>query len=310
MRPRVALVPYTSGWSYDLTAIALRRHLADRFEISIFHRSDLDRIRPSELDLVLDLLWKGQLSRRFGPRVLKQVSSHRWAQDRHGGLTAERFIRRELFSVGGVIVPSRRLAVELEGAPHVSIGPKGFHPETFFDRGERRGPLVVGWAGAATAADKNVATLVEAEPGIHLADRCLTQGEMPDFYAGLDVIACASDAEGDPRPVIEAMACGCFVVSVDVGIVPELVRHGENGIIVGRSAAAFVDAFAWCRANVDRVRAAGRTNAEEMLRTRTWAIAARPWGDAFAAAIERAPPWKVNARMERVARYLATARRR
>ena len=114
----------------------------------------------------------------------------------------------------------------------------------------------------------------------------LPYGEMPDFYNSIDVISVASTAEGDPRPLIEGMACGCFPVTTDVGIVPELVRHGENGLIVERSVKAFAEAFAWCRANVDQVRAAGRRNAELMLASRTWAHVASAWASAIARAAD------------------------
>lgn len=40
---------------------------------------------------------------------------------------------------------------------------------------------------------------------------------MADYYAGIDVLVCASAIEGTPNPVLEAMACGVPVVSTDVG---------------------------------------------------------------------------------------------
>lgn len=309
---RVALVSYKPGWSYDFTAAALRQHLAERFELQIFHRDNLDRLRHGEVDLIVDFWWKGSLANRFGGRVVKQVSSHRWGRDRYGHLTAAELVADHLRQCSAVLVPSIRLESEL--APicdlPVTLCPKGFHPETFGDYDMRRGDLVVGWAGEASAIDKNVHILTAACPEIRLADHCLTQGEMPDFYNGVDVITCASDAEGDPRPLIEGMACGCFPVVVDVGIVPELVQHGLNGLIVQRSVRGFADALAWCRANLDFVRAAGRRNAAEMLRTRTWQRISAAWGDAFDRAIDRAPEWPVNERGRRLSRVLAAARRR
>jgi glycosyltransferase involved in cell wall biosynthesis len=240
---------------------------------------------------------------------VKQVSSHRWTREKYGNLDARAVISGHLRRAGAVLVPSQRLLEELGDAPHVTLCPKGFHPESFGDAGERRGDLVVGWAGSQNAVDKRLAVIAGAWPALKVASS-LAYDEMPDFYNSIDVITCASDAEGDPRPLIEGMACGCFPVTVDVGIVPELVRHGENGLIVERTPQAFADAFAWCRANLDHVREAGRRNAEEMLATRTWAKVAPLWGDAFAAAIDRAPEWKINAREERKARILVARKKR
>jgi glycosyltransferase involved in cell wall biosynthesis len=288
---RVWLVPYLKGWSYDLTAQALVKHLSHRFEFRVSHTDSTHRVNIKDADLVVDFWWKGLLHKRFGRRVVKQVSSHRWNhQERYGQMSAEKLIRGHLQKTGGVLVPSVRLHTELAEAPFVALCPKGFHPETFGDYDMRGGDLTIGWAGAATATDKNVGILTTAAPDLRMADRCLTQEEMPDFYNGLDVIACASTAEGDPRPLIEGMACGCFPVTTDVGIVPDLVRHGDNGLVVERTPEAFAQAFQWCRENLEYVRWAGSQNALDMLKKRTWAHVAPAWGDAFDAAIGRAPP--------------------
>jgi hypothetical protein len=287
---RVALVPYSRAWSYDFTAVALHRHLADRFDLEVFYRDGLDRVRWADFDLVVDFWWRGVLHRKAGPKVAKQVSSHRWSQARWGSYSAQGLAGTHLNRNVAILVPSQRLEVELApltGSRPVLRCAKGFHPETFGDVGNRRGALAIGWAGNATAADKNLGLLVKAWPELHIAGGTLTQAEMPAFYNGVDVITCASDAEGDPRPLIEGMACGCFPVTVDVGIVPELVRHGDNGLIVERSVEAFAQAFAWCRDNVGLVRDAGRRNATEMLTSRTWAAVSRSWGDAFERAIAR-----------------------
>jgi glycosyltransferase involved in cell wall biosynthesis len=82
------------------------------------------------------------------------------------------------------------------------------------------------------------------------------------------------------------MACGCFPVAVDVGIVPELVKHRENGLIVERNASAFRQAFKWCRMNLAEVRRTGETNAESILATRTWEKSNRVLGRDFLASPE------------------------
>lgn len=304
---RIALVPHTRDWSYDFTARALIQHLPHDFEV--FYSDTVGALSPLEFDLVVDFWWRGTLDRRFGKRVVKQVSSHRWVREKYGCLDARALIDGHLRHAGAVLVPSVRLRDELSDAPHVTLCPKGFHVETFGNFGKRRGDLSIGWAGKPNAVDKRLSMIVEAWPDLQAAST-LTQKEMPDFYNGIDVITCASDAEGDPRPLIEAMACGAFPVTVDVGIVPELVRHGENGLIVERTPQAFADAFAWCRANLEYVRETGRRNAEQMLATRTWAHVAPAWGAAFEAAFERAPEWKINAREERKARIVAARKKR
>lgn len=292
--PRVWLVPGGRAWSYDFTAQALAQHLANRFELRIAYSDTMDELLGWPADLIVDFWWKGKLQVQFGKRVVKQVSSHRWSQGRYHRMTTGLMARKFLRPAGGVAVPSKRLHDELTilrnpcSLPPIDLCPKGFHPERMGDYDMRGGPLVVGWAGNASAPDKNVPVLLTAEPNMRIADRCLTQGEMGDFYNSIDVITCASVAEGDPRPLIEGMACGCFPVVVNVGIVPELVRDGDNGLIVKGTAQSFSEAFRWCREHIDYVRAAGRRNALELAQTRTWAVTSQAWGDTFAAAIDRA----------------------
>lgn len=295
--PRVWLVPYMRGWSFDLTCAALVRHLSHRFEFRVAYGDEVAAgiLESWPADAYVDMWWHGTLHYRFGRRVVKQVSSHRWRQREWGTLDPARLIKRYGGDIGAIVAPSRRLVSELvDGdAPDnrdrpIMLAQKGFEPSHLEDCGSRRGPTVVGWAGASEAPDKRVELLVDADPSIRLADRCLTYAEMGDFYNSIDVLAIASDAEGDPRPLIEAMACGCFPVSTDVGIVPELVVDGVNGIVVReQSREAFEEAFAWCRANSDRVRERGRDNARQMLRTRTWSRVAPAWGDAIDVALDR-----------------------
>ena len=68
-----------------------------------------------------------------------------------------------------------------------------------------------------------------------IGDRVLFTGwrrDLPRIYADLDVLVVSSDNEGTPVAAIEAMASGCPVVATSVGGVPDVIRHGETGILV------------------------------------------------------------------------------
>jgi glycosyltransferase involved in cell wall biosynthesis len=58
--------------------------------------------------------------------------------------------------------------------------------------------------------------------------------EMLEFYRSIDIYLCASRNEGTPNPCLEAAACGVPVVTTRVGNMPELIRHGINGLFVER----------------------------------------------------------------------------
>ncbi|MEQ3548847.1 glycosyltransferase [Pseudonocardia nematodicida] len=57
----------------------------------------------------------------------------------------------------------------------------------------------------------------------------LSDDELPDVYAALDVFVNAGTAELQSLVTLEAMATGKPVVAVDAGALPHLVHHGENG---------------------------------------------------------------------------------
>ena len=76
-----------------------------------------------------------------------------------------------------------------------------------------------------------------------VADRILFPGHIhwqdtPDYYAMCDAVAVPSvvDAHGNvdglPNVLLEAMASGCAVVGSDVAGIPDLLDHGENGLLV------------------------------------------------------------------------------
>lgn len=64
--------------------------------------------------------------------------------------------------------------------------------------------------------------------------------EIRRIYSSCKIWFLASYTEGFPGPVLEAMACGCIVLSSDNDGSLEIIRDGENGIIVPRGN---IDAF-------------------------------------------------------------------
>jgi glycosyltransferase involved in cell wall biosynthesis len=58
------------------------------------------------------------------------------------------------------------------------------------------------------------------------------QGLIPKLYSACDVWLCGSRREGFHLPPLEAMACGCPVVSTKVGGPLDTIVNGENGYLV------------------------------------------------------------------------------
>jgi glycosyltransferase involved in cell wall biosynthesis len=115
-----------------------------------------------------------------------------------------------------------------------------------------------------------------------VAERCpelvrftgpLSQCELLSLYRNADVfaLACRVDGDGDrdgiPNVMVEAMAAGLPVVSTAVSGIPELVRDGENGLLVPpEDPVALASALLRLAADAslrDRLAAAGRSTVSE-----------------------------------------------
>jgi glycosyltransferase involved in cell wall biosynthesis len=79
------------------------------------------------------------------------------------------------------------------------------------------------------------ASLASLARDLRIADRVRFTGfrkDVSDLLHASDLFVHASLMEGCPNVVLEAMAMGKPVVATEVGGVPELVRHGETGLLV------------------------------------------------------------------------------
>lgn len=56
--------------------------------------------------------------------------------------------------------------------------------------------------------------------------------DLASYYKTADIFVLTSNYEGYGRTPIEAEAAGCPVIMTDVGIAGEVIKHGENGLIV------------------------------------------------------------------------------
>ncbi|MCS7062172.1 MAG: glycosyltransferase family 4 protein [Anaerolineae bacterium] len=86
----------------------------------------------------------------------------------------------------------------------------------------------------AGAPDEQAA-LEQLAGALNVRDRLHLLGfrtDAPRLLAGSNVFALPSLGEGLPLSVIEALAAGLPVVATRVGGVPEVIRHGENGLLV------------------------------------------------------------------------------
>ena len=55
-----------------------------------------------------------------------------------------------------------------------------------------------------------------------------------EIYSILDILVLASDTEGTPRVVLEAMSNGICVVATNVGGLKEIIDNNKNGVLVNK----------------------------------------------------------------------------
>src|SRR5262249_40197212 len=58
------------------------------------------------------------------------------------------------------------------------------------------------------------------------------KSEVPDHYRAADVFTLPSTSEPLARALLEAMGCGTFTVAAAAGGTPDVIRSGENGLLV------------------------------------------------------------------------------
>ena len=174
-----------------------------------------------------------------------------------------------------------------------------FYPD---ERKRTSDRLVVGWTGSLSN-NENLDTDLRGIGGIIKPACAAVEGveflaqyaevnwitddnEMRDYYNSLDLHLCASKSEGTPMTMLEAAACGVPSLTTDVGMVPELIEDGINGVVVERSVKAFAEKMEFFTKHPDLLKEMGRAARGRMEREFTWERLIDQWIAFFYAALE------------------------
>ena len=78
-------------------------------------------------------------------------------------------------------------------------------------------------------------TLKSQAKNLHLEEKVIFTGirsDMPEIYSISDILVNSSFIEGLPMTILEAMASKVAIIATRVGAIPQVIKHGINGILL------------------------------------------------------------------------------
>jgi glycosyltransferase involved in cell wall biosynthesis len=228
--------PLTGGCPYPYECVGFTRQcgacpqLGSSDERDLSHavwrrkQSHYSRIAPTRMHVVGPSQWIAEQARRSTLLNRFPVSVIPYALDTEI-FRPMREARRLLDAFG--VPPSARIVLFV--AEHTNYLRKGF---TLLDSALARLKDISDVALISLGRGEKP-TLQSALPHIHLGT--LTEDRMiAAVYSMADVFVIPSLEDNLPNTVLESMACGTPVVGFRVGGIPDMVREGENGLLVPR----------------------------------------------------------------------------
>jgi len=280
-KTRICLLCDKPNWAFDISAKKIKKLLSNDFDIDIKYVVEKPKLKPKEYDLLHVFFWGEDYHKKFKfpkHKVLKEISSWRWSDNPlYGPCTPQEMVKKYTTDAKYIFCTSVALYdVFKKVRKNVFYCGKGFDPEIFSYKKQRKGDMSICWAGNIKDPVKGVEEILipstKNKYTLNLASD-LSHSQMCDFYNSNDIYVVCSRNEASPLTLMESMACGCFPVVNEVGIVPEIIRHKENGYIVkGRTVAAYREAFKWCKENIEYIRKQQKNIAEYIYNKRRWEL--------------------------------------
>lgn len=181
-----------------------------------------------------------RLRDRLTARILtNSASTQQKLQQFYGGVTDEVVplgVDLQRFRPTAPLCPPAAIGIRIGLVGRADVEMKGL--DLAFDAirqvGERGLPVAEVIFPVESADTARIAALAEAHgatPWLRFIPLVATD-DLAALYSSMDGLLVASRFEGGPFTMLEAMACGTPVIATPVGLVPQVIEDGRNGIRV------------------------------------------------------------------------------
>ncbi len=236
------------GWAQYNRALALQKYAPEEWIVTIGR--DLPE---ADVDAIF-LLVHGHLSRVIEGMQNQNSCAQLIVSFNSGGGRGEDLLLQCLEQADHTIVVNRETWNRVSHRQNVSLVKNGFSSEIFSNQIPtcNRSRKVL-WSGSKHHAEHKGYSLMRSlvpeleklgfEVDLRLVDSFAPRyspSEMAEWYNSGSIYVIASLNEGVPNNILEAAACGTAVVSTPVGVAPELIRDGINGVLVDRNPEAIL----------------------------------------------------------------------
>jgi glycosyltransferase involved in cell wall biosynthesis len=261
---KIAIIYDVKGWAQHRYACGIQEYAPPETEVQIMDFGQYITRYTDDFDVVYCLsLFRHKVPLpRPSARLVVSVASHGWMHSHYNpadwrtkGLTPSRNSRRFARNIRKFDAATCRNEELTEftshHCPQVTCIPAGVDTERFVPNPNARRPgdgLTVGWCGQQAGSHPKhfkghaeiLLPLQERLKGLPVEWRVntstyktgLSAVEMCEWYRRCDVFICTALSEGTPNPPFEAAACGCAVVSTDVGQVSEWEHLRDSRMII------------------------------------------------------------------------------
>ena len=304
----VRIIYDVDGWADHNRALALQKYAPPEFDVSIAPTHCLDDKldvrgalgdRPADIVLVLDAMLAGRfraLLEELGwPSSLIVSWSVGWPKriaSFHAALKAADVLainNRAYWDVVGRLPGTQliengvdrdifRVQVPIEKRPPRILWMGSAHRGSLKDYDEYLLPL------ASALRTRDIDTdFVVVDPH-HTQTR--TPQQMAEWYNTGSVVVVTSDSEGTLDIALEGAACGCTVVALAVGNMPELIENRVNGYLVERTFESLLQGLEAAVRNYPRLAHRMQRDIEDW----SWASRRDAYFSLFAELLEKTKP--------------------